>query len=150
MEQNFCLQMAGRIRQLSRFLDKYSKYLNNKYQITLPQLLCLNEIALEDSINLTELTRRVNMNNSAVTGIIDRLELKCYLRRARKGTDRRTVQIEITEAGSEFTKKINSILEEDCFFDLGKLQSGDLQEMMESMQKIINSFEPEVKKIELT
>lgn len=149
MENNFCLQMIIDIRKLSRFLDKYSKYLNNEYQVTLPQLLCLYEISKEEGINLTELTKRVNMNNSAVTGIVDRLELKCYVQRVKKGTDRRTIHIEATDAGVEFTRKIIELLGDDCFFDSKKLNEDNLAELTESMQKIINSFDPEIKKIEL-
>jgi len=149
MENNFCLQMIINIRKLSRFLDKYSKYLSNEYQVTLPQLLCLYEISKEDGINLTELTKRVNMNNSAVTGIVDRLELKCYVRRVKKAGDRRTIQIETTDAGSEFTRNIIEILGQDCFIDISKLSEANLEELSESIQKLISSFDPEIKKIDL-
>jgi DNA-binding MarR family transcriptional regulator len=137
------------IRKLSRFLDKYSKYLSNEYQITLPQLLCLYEIVKEDGINLTELTKRVNMNNSAVTGIVDRLELKCYVRRVKKAGDRRTIQIEATGAGREFTGNIVEVLGKDCFIDISKFSNENLQDLSTSIQKIISSFDPEIKKIDL-
>ncbi|WP_022851551.1 MarR family winged helix-turn-helix transcriptional regulator [Limisalsivibrio acetivorans] len=143
------IQIISGIRKLSRFLDKYSKYLNNKYQITLPQLLCLHEIQKEDGINLTELTKRININNSAITGIVDRLEAKGYVQRAKTGKDRRTINILLTEAGREFTNRSFAILEEDSFYDDGKINDEDAVSLMESLNTIIGSLDPEVKKIDL-
>ncbi len=66
------------------FLDKYSKYLDHNYNITLPQMLCLYEISENEQMNLSQLTKCMNLNNSAVTGIIDRLEVKGFVKRIKK------------------------------------------------------------------
>ncbi|PLX67113.1 MAG: MarR family transcriptional regulator [Denitrovibrio sp.] len=149
-EKNGCVQTILQIRQLSRFLDKYSKYLNNNYNITLPQLLCLYEISDNEEMNLSQLTKGVNLNNSAVTGIIDRLESKGFVKRIKKGTDRRTIYLELTEAGQEYVLLLFKILESDCFFDNEKLNVEQIRDINIALDKIIKSFVPEVKEIELT
>jgi len=148
-EKNVCVHTILQIRQLSRFLDKYSKYLNNNYNITLPQLLCLYEISENEEINLSQLTKLVNLNNSAVTGIIDRLESKGFVERTKKGTDRRTIYLDLTEAGQEYVLLLFKILENDCFFDNEKLSIEQIKDINDSLDKIIKSFVPEVKEIEL-
>ena len=149
-EKNACVKTILQIRQLSRFLDKYSKYLNNNYNITLPQLLCLYEMSENNELNLSQLTKQVNLNNSAVTGIIDRLESKGFVKRIKKGNDRRTIYLDLTEAGQEYVLLLFKILENDCFFDNTKLNVGQIKEINDSLDKIIKSFVPEVKEIELT
>lgn len=150
MSPNICIQTILEIRKLSRFLDKYSKYLNNNYNVTLPQMLCLYEISSRDSINLTELTRSINLNNSAVTGIVDRLEAKGFVQRVKKGKDRRTIYLEITPAGKEYTALLTKILEDDCFFDKEKLGDTAAEETLAILMQITNAFDPEIKKIEIS
>ncbi|MBM9535530.1 MarR family transcriptional regulator [Desulfobulbus alkaliphilus] len=146
---SICIKTIVGIRKMSRFLDKYSKYLDTKYHVTLPQLLCLSEVYASGSITLTELTRRLNMNNSAMTGIIDRLESKGLLYRIRKDRDRRTVCIECTEAGGEYTDQLQRVLETECFFDASRISERQLFDICESLERITLSLDPEVRKISL-
>lgn len=149
MSGSRCISTILEIRKLSRFLDKYSKYLNNNYNVTLPQMLCLYEISRRDSINLTELTKSINLNNSAITGIVDRLEAKGFVNRVKKGTDRRTIYLEITPAGKEYTVLLTKILEDDCFFDEKKMESDDLDDILSSLMNITSALDPEIKKIDI-
>ncbi|MBW1822285.1 MAG: MarR family transcriptional regulator [Deltaproteobacteria bacterium] len=52
---------------------RHSKHLLEKYKITIPQLICLREIFQHGPISLSALTKIVFLNNSTVTGIVDRL-----------------------------------------------------------------------------
>lgn len=149
MNTDITVNIINEIRKLSRYLDKYSKYLNNKYHITLPQLLCLHELLKEDRINLTELTKRLNLNNSAITGIIDRLELKNYVQRIKEGKDRRAIHLCLTEEGRIFAEQSLQIFDHDCFFDTSKITIKEATDLLASLGKIIGLLEPEVKKIEL-
>jgi DNA-binding MarR family transcriptional regulator len=149
MNTEITVDIVNEIRKLSRYLDKYSKYLNDKYNITLPQLLCLHELNKEDQINLTNLTKRLNLNNSAITGIIDRLEIKNYVQRTKVGTDRRAIHLRLTDEGRVFAEKTLQIFEDDCFFDKSKITRADGTNLIDSLRKIIGLLEPEVTKIEL-
>lgn len=149
MSTNICIKTILEIRKLSRFLDKYSKYLNNNYNITLPQMLSLYEISRHDSMNLTELTRSINLNNSAITGIVDRLEAKGFVDRVKKEGDRRTIYLEITPAGKEYTELLTKILEDDCFIDEKKLGTENSVDILDALQKITNALDPEIKKIDI-
>ncbi|MBM9615514.1 MarR family transcriptional regulator [Desulfobulbus rhabdoformis] len=149
MPNNPHIEIITRIRKLSRSLDKYSKYLDNKYHVTLPQLLCLNEMHAHGSTSLSNLTRKLNMNNSALTGIVDRLETKGLLQRIRQSHDRRTVYIDFTDTGRQYAEQLLQVLETDSFFDANKITTDKLAFIVASLDQIISSFDPEVKKIEL-
>ena len=149
MSENHCVDMILVIRRMTRLLDKYNKYLNTKYGVTLPQLLCLIEIQSEDSINLSTLTKRVNLNSSAITGIIDRMEMKGFVARVRKREDRRNIYLEITDQGRKFAENALEILENDCFIDRNAIDKDSVSSFLTSAKQIMASLETEVESIEL-
>ena len=104
MTENIPMQIMMRLRQIVQHLSKHSKHIQESYQITIPQLLCLNEVYEHGPITIGALTRLIYLNNSTVTGIVDRLEKRNLVRRTRISKDRRQIHVEITEAGLEFLK----------------------------------------------
>ena len=104
MIQNIPMQLMMRLRQIVQHLSKHSKHIQESYQITIPQLLCLNEVYEHGPITIGALTRLIYLNNSTVTGIVDRLEKRNLVRRTRISKDRRQIHVEMTEDGLEFIK----------------------------------------------
>ena len=102
--QHTSMQIVIRLRQIIQELSKHSKFIQDNYNITIPQLLCLQEIKEQSPISIGALTKIVFMNNSTVTGIVDRLEKRGLIRRNRISKDRRKIHLEITDAGMEFIK----------------------------------------------
>ena len=102
MEENISMQIMMRLRQIIQEMSRHSKQLQEKYKITLPQLICLKEVADHGPIAIGALTQIVFINNSTVTGIIDRLEKRKLVQRIRISQDRRQVHVEITRAGIKF------------------------------------------------
>ncbi len=82
-------KIVSGLRHIARELSVHSKFIQDNYNITVPQLVCLREICDNESISLGELTRSLHLNNSTVTGIIDRLEKRNLVRRVRQSRDRR-------------------------------------------------------------
>jgi len=93
------MQIMILLRQIVQQLSKHSKHIQESYRITIPQLLCLNNVYEHGPITIGALTRLVYLNNSTVTGIVDRLENRNLVRRTRISKDRRQIHVEITEGG---------------------------------------------------
>ena len=104
MDENISMQVMMRLRQIVQEMSRHSKHLQEKYQITLPQLICLKEIANHAPIAIGALSKIVFINNSTVTGIIDRLEKRKMVQRVRISKDRRKIHVEVTETGINFLK----------------------------------------------
>ncbi len=96
------IHITKRLRQIAHAINKHSKYLQEKYHITVPQIICLREIYEHGPISFSALTKIVALNNSTVTGIVDRLERQGLVQRTRTSLDRRQIHIVITEKGVEF------------------------------------------------
>lgn len=102
MAEQISMQIIMRLRQILQEMSKHSKFILENHKITVPQLICLHEIYEHGPISIGALTKIVYLNNSTVTGIIDRLEKRELVRRTRISKDRRQVHVEITEPGIKF------------------------------------------------
>jgi DNA-binding MarR family transcriptional regulator len=100
------ISVTKRLRQIAHELDKHSKYLQEHYSVTVPQIITLREIYEHGPVSFSELTEIVSLNNSTVTGIVDRLERQNLVQRTRTARDRRRIDLVITDAGIEFAKRI--------------------------------------------
>jgi DNA-binding MarR family transcriptional regulator len=105
-------KIVSGLRHIARELSIHSKFIQDNYNITVPQLVCLREISDKESISLGELTRSLHLNNSTVTGIVDRLEKRNLVRRVRQSQDRRQIHVEVTEEGKGFIKQAPKALQD--------------------------------------
>jgi DNA-binding MarR family transcriptional regulator len=77
--------------------------------LTAPQLLAVQVLVAElrasnSGLSLSELSRRMGLAHSTVSGIVDRLEQREFVRRVRQRQDRRFVSIELSPAVSRWLK----------------------------------------------
>lgn len=105
-------------------------------QITLVQagiLFLLNE---EAGRPMSELSRLLSLDNSTVTGLVDRLETSGFVQRKANSKDRRVSLINITAQGVEEVNKakttINRVNE--------KIKTDFSKREIESFRKVLNSF----------
>lgn len=98
------------IRQIIRTLDVDSRRLASQHQITGPQLACLIPVVDEDRLTATAIAERVQLSPSTVVGIVDRLEAKQLVQRARDKQDRRVVHVEATDAARQLLAGASSPL----------------------------------------
>lgn len=65
--------------------------------LTVPQVNALEELAKKDGLSLKELSRRLYLSHSTVSGIVDRLERRELVRRVPNEQDRRYSRIVLAE-----------------------------------------------------
>lgn len=138
MEENAGMQIVMRLRQIVQEISKHSKHLQEKYQITLPQLICLKEVASHGPIAIGALSKIVFINNSTVTGIIDRLENRKFVQRVRISKDRRKVHIEITEAGQQFIKDAPTPLHHRFMNELENMKKEDVSMVLWGLEMLVD------------
>lgn len=98
------IHITKRLRKIAHAVNKHSKFLQESFKLTLPQIICLREIHEHGPITFSHLTRILALNNSTTTGIVDRLERDQLVRRVRSDRDRRQVMVEVTDQGIEVLK----------------------------------------------
>ena len=114
--EQISLQIIMRLRQIMQEMSKHSKLILERYKISTPQLICLNEVFQHGPISIGALTKIVFLNNSTVTGIVDRLEKRELVKRVRVSKDRRQVHVEVTDQGVAFINEAPKPIQ-DQFMD---------------------------------
>ncbi|MDY6967208.1 MAG: MarR family winged helix-turn-helix transcriptional regulator [Spirochaetota bacterium] len=94
---------------------------NEGIDITPIQMTILFFLLKNDGCTLTELSRGVVLENSTVTGLIDRLEISKCVERRKHPSDRRAYSIYLTDKGRSaaimslpIVKKVNDEIKEGC------------------------------------
>jgi DNA-binding MarR family transcriptional regulator len=77
---------------------------------TFPQWVPLHKLHMGQATTVAELARECQLDNGAMTRLLDRLEAKGLCRRVRSVADRRVVNIELTDEGRAAAEEVPYIL----------------------------------------
>jgi DNA-binding MarR family transcriptional regulator len=105
------------------------------------QFKVLRTLQEEPNISLGELADRLQVGNSTMSGIVERLVKAGYLLRERSEDDRRTLLLRLTEEGKErqnqtydiFMKRMSKILE---------IPDKEIEQLLQLHQLIIEKIKP--------
>ncbi|BCJ87809.1 MarR family winged helix-turn-helix transcriptional regulator [Effusibacillus dendaii] len=135
---------ATEIRQLLRKINRQITHIANRelarFCITVPQILVLKEV-LGGPKMIGQISEAVNLSNSTVSGIVDRLEKQGLVERRRDLDDRRAVWIFKTEKFEEIKNQI-PVLRDDYFSTLLEgLSQTELDTVVRTLQLLSNHLE---------
>lgn len=94
---------------------KIQKYYNSKYSelgITAAQSFVLFSLLRKDGQNFKDIAEDVNLDSSAITGLVDRLEKEQLVKRVVDPDDRRAFCIYLTDRGRQIAEKANIIADQ--------------------------------------
>lgn len=140
------LRVLSAIRRIIRAADLFSRRLANEHGITVPQLLCLNQVVESGGLSIKDLAQRIFLSPSTIVGIIDRLETRQLVERRRSKPDKRLVTVLPTRAGRELVENSPSALHEDLiagFVELPNDQQASIADTVEQLVAIM-----EIEKVE--
>ncbi len=69
--------------------------------LTLPQMHTLEVLGIHKAMRMKELAQRMGITTGTLTVLVDKLEAKDFVCRMPHQTDRRSIIVELTEAGQE-------------------------------------------------
>ncbi|WP_083914587.1 MarR family winged helix-turn-helix transcriptional regulator [Alkalispirochaeta alkalica] len=137
------VHLTKRLRKIARGFDKHSRYLQEHHHITVPQVICLKEVAEQDPITLSELTRTVTLTNSTVTGIVDRLEKQDLLQRVRSSSDRRQIHLRLTDKGKAFLQEIPSPVPRRFIEGMERYTPAEVERILWAVDQIAGLLDPD-------
>ncbi len=100
--QPYAKRIILALRRIMKEMDTHSRRLLKHYDITVAQIVCLYELHERGTLTLSVLSKNVHLSASTLVGVIDRLEERGLVKRARDTQDRRTTFISITAKGKKF------------------------------------------------
>ncbi|MEJ2724293.1 MAG: MarR family transcriptional regulator [Deltaproteobacteria bacterium] len=124
------------MRKLMQGSMLYTKELNKKYLVSVPQLTCLLALKEHGPLPPSQIAKYIMVNSSTVTGIIDRLEQKGFVERSRISPDRRVITISLTERGKELASHAPPPLQKKIVEGLKKLPEGEVEQIVNALTKL--------------
>lgn len=124
------------LRKIIRAVDVQSKKLVKDYGLTGPQILILKEIHAEQDATVGEIAENVNLSQSTVTNILDRLENRGFISRRRNDVDKRRINIKIEEKGLEIVALNPSLLQEHFLKRFQQLPEWEQNAILSSLQRV--------------
>jgi DNA-binding MarR family transcriptional regulator len=129
------------LRRIFKAIQDYSHEVSKHYGITGPQLWVIKTISLNGKLSLGNLGKRMYLQPSTITGLIDVLEQKGYLSRVRDREDRRVVKVQLTPRGQQLAKKTPNPAQGKMIYGLTKLKRRELNLIFNSVQKLVEIME---------
>lgn len=140
-EGNYELRIFQSLRRIIRAIEIHSQKLSHDHQITGPQLGCLLALKQHGALTTTRLAHTVFLSPSTVVGIVDRLEEKGLVSRLRSTTDRRQVQIGLTDTGNRLADSAPSPLQATLAGGLQNLPALELVSITLALDKLVSLME---------
>jgi DNA-binding MarR family transcriptional regulator len=135
------------LRRIFKAIEDYSHEVSEKFGITGPQLWALKTISQNESLSLSDLSERMYLHPSTITGVIDRLEKKGYVRRNRDQVDRRVIYVQLTTEGKRLAKRAPNPAQGKMIYGLKNLKKKELKLIYDSVQKLVEITEAQNVKV---
>jgi len=129
------------LRRITRAADIHSHLLQRDYGVTGPQLSTLRVIHRLQPVSTGALARSACIGYATLTGILDRLEERGYVTRARDPADRRTVILNMTDEGSRLLASAPSLLQTRLRDELLRMPPDEQSVLLGSLLRVADLME---------
>lgn len=128
--------IVAALRRIVRAIDLRSRRLVETSGLTGPQLLVLRQTSRLSGAPISALARAVDLSQPTVSGIIDRLEKRGLVRRARDTGDRRIVLVTVTTEGGRALRDAPSLLQDRFVSELARLEEWEQTQLLATLQRV--------------
>lgn len=129
-------EIVFQIKRLIQAEEYHTKALNKEYQVSAPQLNCLMALFKNGPLPPSQIARHILVESSTVTGVIDRLEQKGFVKRIRSSQDRRKIFIELTDSGRMLASFAPPPVQLKLHDGLKKLNHRELEKILEVLSML--------------
>lgn len=132
------IQVIGILKQLKDSIKTNMHQGFRDMQLTAPQGMLMGILAHEGNMKISDLSEKLGLSNSTVSGIIDRLESQKLVERIRSTEDRRVVYVNVSEEFKKNSRERFKKIEEMFEAMMSKATPEELEKIIEGMQTLKN------------
>ncbi len=125
------------LRRVFQVINEQSKRAEHETGLTGPQLWAMKVISESVSIRLSDLARKMYLHPATVVGIIDRLEARGLVERARSTKDRRVVDLALTSLGREKVSQSPNVAQELLISGLEALPKSQIINIYDGLEQFV-------------
>jgi|SRR4051812_40966739 DNA-binding MarR family transcriptional regulator len=118
---------------------------DSDHELSIRQLSVLQQIAGEETTP-GDIARSLNVTPAVVTGLIDRMERRGYVRRFESQFDRRRIHVELTVSGEDARNLAEENLLDDIENAITELSSEDQETLANAMHSLFTLAEKQSQK----
>ncbi len=134
------LRLMPRLQQWAASTVQANRH---EQDLSLRQLAVLYRIR-EGTVFPSSLARRLRISPAVVTGLLDRLEQRGYVRRRMDPVDRRRQRLELTERGQAISQAVHQVLSGELAEQFGQIPASDrevLQQALGILEETVSALE---------
>jgi len=109
--------------------------------LTVPQIHIIRILHNNERLKISEISKKMSLVNSTVSGIIDRLEKQELVKRIRSESDKRIVYIELTNKANELVKDLRQTIDnyfEGVFVNCSKEEIDTILDGLQTLKKVLD------------
>lgn len=129
-------ELVAAIRRIVRAVDLHSRRLVEEFGLTGPQLAALQAAERTPGASPSAIARVVHLSHATVTGILHRLSERGLVERRKSPTDRRGVQVFVTDAGSRLLERAPSLLQTRFREEFGRLEAWERLMILSVLERV--------------
>jgi DNA-binding MarR family transcriptional regulator len=133
--ENVTQSLLDIVPRLNRWAEASVARAAGENRLSLRQLSALTMIESEQT-TLGDVAKRLMVTPAVVTGLIDRLERRGYVRRINSTDDRRRVLLALTDEGRAAADSVSSQLREEMAAALGSFSMSELEQLDISLERL--------------
>lgn len=130
-------EIIDNLRRVFQAINEYSRKAEKTTGLTGPQLWALKILDNTSPIMVSDLAQRMYLRPATVVGILDRLENKGLVSRARSKEDRRAVDLHLTEMGKQLAEKAPEVAQVKLVKGLDELTDEQFFAVEEGMKLMV-------------
>lgn len=111
------------------------------HDLTYAQWLPLYKLVMKEAVTSADLARHLDIDPAAMTRALDRLEAKGLVRRERSATDRRVVNLHLTEVGRQVAQQVPPALAEVLNSHLQGFNEAEWLQLVSLLQRMLANGE---------
>ena len=131
------------LRRVMRAVDIHSRRLERELGLSGPQLVLMHALASLGEVPMGRLAREVHVSQATVSALVDRIEAKGLVARARSLQDGRRVMVQLTSAGRRLLERAPPPLQEDFVRRFHGLADWEQNQILSSLQRLAQMMDAE-------
>ncbi|HSF20255.1 MAG TPA: MarR family transcriptional regulator [Vicinamibacteria bacterium] len=131
------------LRRIIRAVDQHSRALAQRFGLTGPQIVVLQELVRSGTLATGELAHRIHLAQGTVSEILERLEERGLVERRRSSEDKRRMDCSSTPAGAELLAQKPSLLQERFVSELERLSDWERSFLLSALQRVADMMHAE-------
>jgi DNA-binding MarR family transcriptional regulator len=128
------------LRRINQALEEYSREVYRAYGLTGPQLWALKTLHRRGSLTAGELAEALVVHQSSVSVLLTRLERRRLVQRVRRRSDRRYVEIALTEAGRTLAEQSPEPAQGRMLHQLRRMRSAEVAGIRKSVDALVSAM----------